>query len=271
MGRLFWLAVLLVSLPGCWEKPLDYVEVKRIDEVVTEPELESFLEVIRLLPDGKMPKLHTIYRKPVRWDAGRTLPVNDLVNEESAQIVRPWDTKFLAQEVETNRRLQRALRRVEMTPEQFMGLLLAIGTAMNRSNLPRDYDFDAVIHRGQKVIQQLKRNRTPFVDYSLDRQYSVTREAIWLYRVDRSERLRDVPRENVELVRQHWDELAALFPHEFTIDPLGVIADQLEERGIPFVESPETGQDANISWNPEESLIGTDPPDPKLMPSADLQ
>lgn len=268
--RLVWLAWGSVWLLGCWEKPLDYVEVRRIDEVITEEELDSFLEVLRLMPDGKLPKRDPIYRLPVRWDAGRTLPVSDLVNEELAQIERPWDTKYLADEVETNRRLQRAIRRVELTPEQFMGLLLTIGTAMNRSHLPDDFNFDALIHRGQKVIQQLKRNPTPFVDYSPDRQYSVTREAIWLYRVDRAKRLRDVPRENVELVRQHWDELSKALPPEFTIDPLNVIADQLEEQGIPFMESAETGHDANIQWNPEEALIGTDPPDPQLLPEADL-
>src|SRR5690606_19445849 len=137
----------------------------------------------RRLPEGKLPELQPIYRRPVRWSESRTLPVSELVNEESVQIERPWDTKHLAHEIETNRRLQRTLRRVEMTPEQFMGLILTLGAAMNRSLLPEDYDFDSVIRRGQKVVGGLKRNRTPFEEYSPDRQFSVTREAIWLYRV----------------------------------------------------------------------------------------
>ncbi len=251
--------VCLWGLFGCWAKPLEYVEVKRIDEAVTETELDAFLEVVRLLPEEKLPELQPIYRPPARWSAGRTLPVSELVNEETAQIERPWDTKHLAQEVETNRRLQRVLRRVEMTPEQFMGLMLAVGTAMNRSRLPEDYDFDSLIQHGQQVITRLKRNRTPFVDYSPDRQFSVMREAIWLNRVDRAKRLRDVPRENVELVRKHWDELAAIFPEEFAIDPLGPIADHMREQGTPFEELQDTGSDAAIQWNPDEALIGNDP------------
>ena len=269
LGRLVWLLFASVLLPGCWEKPLDYVEVKRIDEVVTEAELNSFLEVIRLMPDGQMPKLNPIYRKPVSWDAGRTLPVSDLVNEELAQIERPWDTKYLAHEVETNRRLHRPPPSGD-DARTIHGIVAGDWHRHDRSHLPADFDFDSLIYRGQKVSQQLKRNRTPFVDYSLDRQYSVTREAIWLYRVDRAKRLRDVPSENVALVRQHWDELAAVLPQEFSIDPLRVIADQLEEQGLPFAESPETGHDANIQWNPEDALIETDPPDPQLMPEADL-
>ena len=243
---------------------MEYVEVKRIDEVVTEAELDAFLEVVRLLPDEKLPEFQPIYRKPARWSAGRTLPVSELVNEETAQIERPWDTKHLAQELETNRRLQRVLRRVEMTPEQFMGLMLAVGTAMNRSLMPVDFDFDSILQHGQTVITRLKRNRTPFVDYSPDRQFSVTREATWLNRVDRAKRLRDVPHENVELVRKHWDELAAIFPKEFQIDPLETIADHLREQGTPFEDLLETGSDAAIQWNPEEALIGTDLPDPPL-------
>lgn len=254
------LTIVLLCLGGCWSKPLEYVEVKRIDEVVTESELEDFLEVIRLMPEGKMPELPTIYREPVRWSASRTLPVSELVNEELAQIERPWDTEYLAGEVENNRRLKRVLRRIEMSPEQFMGLLLAVGTAMNRSQLPEDYDFDEVVQRGDKVIRKLKRNETPFVEYSPDRQFSVSRESVWLYRVDRAKRLRDVPRKNVALVRRHWDELSEIFPPEFTIDPLGIIADQLEEKGIPFAELPATGNDAEIQWNPNEALIGTDSP-----------
>lgn len=256
----FSLTIVLLCLGGCWSKPLEYVEVKRIDEVVTESELEDFLDVIRLMPDGKMPELPAIYREPVRWSASRTLPVNELVNEELAQIERPWDTDDLAGEVENHRRLKRVLRRLEMSPEQFMGLLLAVGTAMNRSQLPEDYDFDEVVQRGDKVIRKLKHNETPFVEYSPDRQFSVSREAVWLYRVDRAKRLREVPRENVELVRRHWDELSEIFPPEFTIDPLGVIVDQLEEKGIPFAELPATGNDAEIQWNPDEALIGTDSP-----------
>lgn len=237
---------------------MEFVEVKRIDEVLKESELDHFLEVVRMMPEGKLPELEAIYRVPVVWNETRTLPVSDLVSEELGHIERPWDTKHLAHEMENHRKFQRVLRRAEMTPEQFMGMLLAVGAAMNRSRLPESFDFDGFIERGEKAIGRLKRNRTPFVDYSPDRQFSLTREAVWLYRVDRAKRLRDVPRENVELVKRRWEELAAIFPAEFQVDPLGTIADHLEEQGIPFEERPDTGSDAMIQWNPDEANIGTD-------------
>jgi hypothetical protein len=253
------LTLLAVLLPGCEEEPLDFFEVKRIDEVLTESELDDFLEVVRLMPEGKLPELQTIYRVPVLWNETRTLPVSELVNEELTFIERPWDAKHLAHEMEANRRFQRVLRRAQMTPEQFMGLMLTVGTAMNRSQLADQFDFDGFIERGENVVGQLKRNRTPFVDYSPDRQFTLTREAVWLYRVDRAKRLRDVPRENVELVRDRWAELVKVFPEEFQVDPLAIIADRLEEQGIPFEELPETGSDAAIQWSHDAALIGADP------------
>jgi hypothetical protein len=211
-----------------------------------------------LLPDEKLPELQAIYRFPDIWNETRTLPVSELVNEELGHIERPWDTKHLSHEMETNRKFQRVLRRVGMTPEQFMGLMLSVGTAMNRSLLPDQFDFDGFIGRGEKAVGLLKRNRTPFVDYSPEQQFSLCREAVWIYRVDRASRLRDVPRENVQLVRRRWEELAAIFPAEFQVDPLATIADHLEEHGVPFEELPETGSDALIQWNPEEAIIGSD-------------
>ncbi len=251
----------MLTLLGCGGKPLDYVEVKRIDEVITPAELDGFLEVVKLLPGGKLPIFPKIYREPAQWSPSRTLPVSELVKEETAQIQRPWDTKYLTHEIESNRKLQRILRRATMTPEQFAGLMLAIGTAMNRSQLSEDYDFNALIQEGQKVVVSLKQNRTPFVDLQLERQFSISREAIWLNRVDRADRLRDVPRENVALVREHWKELAAIFPEEFTKDPLSGISDQLKENGIPFEELPNIGSDSEIQWNPDEALIGRDTPE----------
>jgi hypothetical protein len=245
---------------GCAEEPLEFVEVKRVDEVVSEAELDHFLEIVRQLPDEKLPELQTIYRVPVVWNDLRTLPVSDLVSEELAEIERPWDTKDLADAMDTNRRFQQVLKQAKMTPEQFMGLLLSVGTAMNKSFLSEQFDFDGFIERGERVVDQLQKNHTPIADYSPDRQFSLSREAVWLYRVDRAKRLRDVPLENVELVRSHWEELAAIFPAEFQVDPLATIKDPLEEQGIPFEELPETGSDALIQWNPDEALIGTDAP-----------
>ncbi len=162
--------------------------------------------------------------------------------------------------MEANRRFQRVLRRVEMTPEQFMGLMLAVGTAMNKSQLADQFDFDGFIERGEKVVFQLKRNRIAVCRLQ-------PRPAVFADpRSGLAVSGRSARNAFAMCRAKTWNssaavgtELATIFPAEFQVDPLGTIADRLEEQGIPFEELPETGSDATIQWNPDEAIIGTDP------------
>ena len=70
------------------------------------------------------------------------------------------------------------------------------------------------------------------------------------------QQLRQVPRENRELVRQHRDRLKAVFPEEFRINPLKRFAKVLEDQGTPFEELPESGSDDHLTWSRDQAIVG---------------
>ncbi len=71
-----------------------------------------------------------VFAPPPEWNQARTLPVNELVNEESNLIEERLSSEFLARQLQRNQPLQRALRSEQMTPTQFVGLSLAIGVGL---------------------------------------------------------------------------------------------------------------------------------------------
>ena len=202
---------------------------------------------------------------PPDWDEGRTFEVRELVDREIKMLAERSDVEKLATHLPKNRPLLRALRREQLTPEQFVGLSLAIGVALSRSTLRDDQDLDRIIEEGERKIDELKQNAKPFHLHSQEGKHRVLRQAVWITRVDRAKRLKTVPPENyVDLVQKHGESLAAIFPEEFTVNPLDAIADLLEEQGTPFEELAESGTDAEIDWNENEAIVGKDPPDPEF-------
>ena len=98
--------LLLVSLVcslaiavGCAGDTLDYTETKRIDEKVTETELQTFLRIIDSLPEQKLSQMPSVFTPSSEWDQARTLPVNELVNEESNLIEERSSADFLAKQL----------------------------------------------------------------------------------------------------------------------------------------------------------------------------
>lgn len=265
-GRCSGLTVILAGsalaalFAGCRPDALQYREFKRVHEKVTQAELEQYLRVVKSLPGGKVPEL-PIYRPLPDWDPERTLPVNELLNEERKLLDRGWNVEWLSRELKGNRLLQRALRRENLTTEQFVGLTLAVGAALSRSRLNDDRRLDAVIKRAKETIRELERDDRTFAKLSREARYSVLRKAAWLTRMDRASRLKDVPPENLALVAAHEQELKAVFGPEFQIDPLESIADLLEERGMPFEELEASGRDEEITWSRDNADVGTDKPD----------
>lgn len=248
-----WLSCLLcgqVLLAGCVDESLQFTEVKRIHEKVTESELQTFLRIINSLTDKKLPDSVSIFAPPPDWDLSRTLPVSKLVNEEIKLIRERSSVEKLAEHLQKNRRLQRALRREKLTPEQFVGLSLAIGVAIGRSTLRRDQDLDRIIKAGEKSIKSLETTyKKSFNQYSDEDQHRILRQAVWITRKDRAQQLKEVPPENyIDLVQRHGDVLKDIFPPVFTSNPLDAVADLLEEQGIPFQELDEERTDDKIDW-----------------------
>ncbi|NOX56557.1 MAG: hypothetical protein GXP27_19360 [Planctomycetes bacterium] len=259
------LAVLAMFLAsGCMDEPLDYVEVKRLDEPVSEAELQSLLRIVHALPEGRLPRFLEVFQPVPEWNRSRNLPVNELLEEQRQLLERRWSIDAMAESLQGNRILRRVLRRERMTLKQFVSLALAVGVAMARSTLREDQDLDAILQKGEIALKRLRRDTRPYSSLTKAGMYYVAQQARWLTRVYRARYLKMVPDANVQLVRSHWPELAKVFPEPFTTNPLDAISDPLEERGVPFKELAETGSDDNLRWSPSRAIVGSDVPDSQM-------
>ncbi|WP_166825945.1 hypothetical protein [Thalassoroseus pseudoceratinae] len=250
--------ILIIS--GCGEQSLDYTEVKRIDEPVSTEELKSILDIARNLPEERLPKLPAIYTDPPTWPAERTLSVKELVAEELETIRRHSDIEQIAEAIGYNPRLDALLRKERMTREQFVGLFVTIGVAMSRSAIVDEPNYEDLIRKGRAALRSLKDDQTSFATYSEDQQYFITQQAKWLTRIDRAEKLIQVPPENVQLVQEHSDLLTPIFPIELQSDPLRAVINPSEEMGTPFEDIPNSNFDQRIEWSQDKAILGSDRP-----------
>lgn len=261
MTKLVSLLSILLCLTSCQRATIEYREVKGIHEKVTESELKQFLRIVDSLPDKKLPVLPAVLRPLPSWSSERTLPVNELVNEEKKLLDQSWDVEYLAGQLKRNRALERALNREGMTTEQFVGLTLALGSAVSRSKIREDQDLDDIVKKGRQIVTQLGKDDRTFAKLSRDASYTALRRAGWLTRMDRAKRLQEVPPENIALVKNHADALAKVLPPYFLENPLDAVTDLLEERGMPFEELPGSGVDSEITWSRDDAEIGFDEPE----------
>ena len=246
-------------MTGCGSEaePVQFTEVKLVHEKLKPEEIETFLRIINSLSDKKLPKFPAVFPDPPDWSAARTLSVSELVAEDEKLLEERTRFEWLASRLTPDRRLDRALRREQMSRQQFVGLTLTIGLALTRTAVAGDRDLKRLIERGEKELKLLRRDERPFFELSIDDLYAVRRKAVWLARLDRAERLDQVPPENVALVEENRDKLAAVLPHEFLTDPIAPIADRLEEQGLPFEELTETGSDEYIAFEAKGAPTGT--------------
>ena len=250
--------LVLVWLPaGCGHAPEMSRDVKRLDEKVTKAELEKFLRIVERLPGKKIPEIPATLLPPPAWSQTRTLPVNDLVDEELAELESRWTVTEITHQMKADRPLNRALRSEHVTEEQFVGLLLAIGLALSREAVPVELDLNAMVERGEKVVHELRQFERPFGKLSADAAYAILQQAAWLTITDRAKRLTLVPPENQVLVREFKDRLVPMFPDEFKQNPLQRLAHILDNRGIPFTELPATGSDEFLPWQSSEAVAAT--------------
>ena len=240
---------------GCGEPVAEFREVKGIHEKVSEAELKQFVRIVESLPGKKLPDFPAAYRPLPNWNSQRTLPVNELTKEEQKLLDEAWKVETLARHLEQNRHLTKALSRERISREQFVGLLLAIGAARSRSLLRKDQSLDAVVSRGQEVRSRLLKDDRTFATLGRGARYAVLRLAGWITREDRALLLKEVPPENIALVKQHAESLDKVLPKYFRINPLDAIIDLLEVQGMPFEELAASGRDDEITWGPDDNPI----------------
>ncbi|MBW3539020.1 MAG: hypothetical protein KY476_02005 [Planctomycetes bacterium] len=247
----------LVLFSGCSEPPLEFTEVKRADERLTEAEIETLLRIAQSLPKGRLPEI-LVFSPPADWKPTRTLPVRELVDEEARRMAQRWDEARLAEPLLRDRRLTRVLERERLTPEQFVGLMLTTGLAMARTTLRPAQDLEGAIQRGGEFVRRLEANSKSFAAHSAEARFQILQQAAWLTRIDRAEHLQLVPPENVALVQKYRQPLLAAFGDRLVTNPLDAVVDPLDEWGVPF-EIPAGGpRDDELSWDPRQAIVGHD-------------
>ncbi|MBI3863414.1 MAG: hypothetical protein HY290_16105 [Planctomycetia bacterium] len=243
---------------GCEEPEVVQPEPKRADDLLTQAEVDSFLAVVEGLPGQKLPApLPAVLLPAPQWGRNRTLPISELVKEEEKTLRERQSIDWFMSHVPQSRFLKRALRKEQMTMEQFVGLYLALGISMSRAHLPADRDLAQVLSRGRRAIAALKKEeKTTLVDMPEEQAYYIQEQSGWLAVVDRASRLNPVHPQNLALVRQNAEQLNTIMPQEFTRNPLLEFATILDDRGVPFQEPPGQESDDRIVWSRSRALVG---------------
>lgn len=246
---------------GCEDPPLENVAVREFTAPLTDEDLETFLRIVESFPESKLPELPRILAPAPDWNASRTLPVSELVEEERRLLEQRWSPEWLAGTVKKSRRLDRVLSNERMTLPQFLGLLLSIGGAASKGALHEKQDLDRILRTGERTLDRLSKDRRPFSSLSREEMHAVLQQAAWATRVDRAKRLKIVPEENVVLAEKYRDKLLLVLPGEFLANPFDDLVDLLGEKGLPFEELPESGFDDGIEWSLAVAVVGKDEPD----------
>ena len=144
----------LSLLAGCGEQAPKFAEPRDVGDKVTDADLDTFFQVVDELPDKKLPEMPALFKSPPAWDEQRTLPVNELVREESDELEKLWNDEHLIRHLAKDRALQKALRE-RMSPAQFVGLVKTIGAALARNAVRPDQDLRLIVEQGKRRLGPL--------------------------------------------------------------------------------------------------------------------
>lgn len=241
-------------MAGCAEEPSPFTETRQIDQVIQPEEWAAFQRIVEALPAPKLLEMPAIYPPLPNWVETRSLPVNELVVEEQKALAESWHIDVVMKKFEASKALKSLLDDEQMTVEQFVGLTLTVVAALSRDQIPEDYDFEDSERSAREDFVVLERDRRLYSAMAPDVRHQVLRDAICLHRLDRLERLRTVPPENVRLVHEHSEFLAEALPPRYSKHPLDDVKDLLTELGLPFLEKPGSGSDDNLEWNPADAI-----------------
>ena len=245
-GLCLLLSVALTTI-GC-EQHTAYSEVKRMGDSVSAREIDAFLAVVESLPEHRLPKLTGAVATSPRWNSGRTLPVRELLHEER-KMLRTWLTvEAVMAQLPQPKNLSRVLRRESLTFEQFAGLVVVLGAALNRTAVTNEAMLDTILQQGVQPLLALEHDARVFSSLSDEHEFLVLDQASWIPAVERAEWLMLVPPENIALARKYRERLQAVFPTDFSADPFAQFSRLLQDEGTPFHERPESGTDELIPW-----------------------
>lgn len=251
-------AVALVFVSGCAEETIEFREVHRIDEPITTVDLDRLERIAEVMRDGRLPEMAPHFLPEPRWASDRPASVATLAKEEMGRLRDVIRGEDLVESLANNPRLEYALSKEQMTHEQYVGLVLSVGMAFHRARLDPARDLDRYLEVGEAQLKDLAKRDESFASLSNDGRIDALEQATWITRVNRAQRLQNVPAANVERVLAVEQSLQKILPRQFLNDPIQGLNDPLIDYGIPFREQAETGFDAEISWSrqDEQAVIG---------------
>lgn len=251
--------LVLAAVGGCEEPEVGYTEVKRIDEVLTERDYADLVAILTKVDEQDRLRLPSPFVPPPSWPEDRTLPVQELLEEERVAAERAWQPEEAAAALPETRAWERALQSRGLTREQFASLVLTVAAALGRVGADPGLDLQALAVRGHKEIAPLAAEERTFESLAPEERHATLLQAAWLTTADRAGRLALAPQENVALVEEHQKQLRALLPEAFFRNPFEGLYPRSADYGIPFDEGALS--DADLTWSPEQAIIGTDLPD----------
>lgn len=237
---------------GCADEQILFHEVKHPHERLKVSELNQYLRIVRALPDKKLPRLPDLFTPVPQWDSKRELSIKGLIKEEKKWLPNRWFSESVLAKLSNNRRLMNALKKENLSIEQFLGLTETIAMAASRTHFENIDELRVIVRTGKHELSQLALMEDVFSSFPVEEQYEIIRKAAWLSRLDRAQTLLNVPVENIALLRNHWDVLKPYLPEDALQDPLADIVDSLLVYGMPFEESPESGFDNKMIWSSDD-------------------
>ena len=255
--RLLTLVGCVLLTAGCYEPPIDFLEVRRVDEPITADDIELLARVAEQMEGGRLPPLSPHFLPRPRWDAKRPATVATLAREELERLRESTRLPVLSDSIGRRPRLRYALEQEKLTREQYTSLLLAVGLATQRAKVDPARDLDRYVEVGRRILKQLADRDVSFAALSPDEQIRAVDEATWITRVNRAERLLEVPVANAALADRSDERLRRILPVAFLSDPLAAVADPLRDYGVPFRERPDSGFDSELTWSrADERAVG---------------
>jgi hypothetical protein len=251
-------ALALGFVAGCAEEEFVPGEPKRIDDTLTQEDVDKFLEVLDRLPEKKAPEFPRAFPPPPTWNSNRSLPVQELLVEAEKEFSERESLEWMSSRCAQSRALKRALRRHRLSNEEFTGLYLAIGVALSREMLPPGRDPEQLVAQGRKVLDDLKKDGRVYSTLREDAAFLVTEQAAWMAVVQRCSWLKRVPAGNLALVRENRERLQQRFSEEFLRNPLDDFARIIDDQGVPFHETPGGESDDRLPWHRDHAILGID-------------
>ncbi len=244
--------LIILLMGGCAEEPIPFHEVKHPHERLKVSELNQYLRIVKSLPDKKLPPLPGLFTPVPQWDSNRELSIKGLIKEEKRWLPNRWFSEAVLAKLSNNRALMNALKKENLSIEQFLGLTETIAMAAARTHFEDIDELRVIVRTGKYELAQLSHLEDVFSSFPEEEQYEIIRKAAWLSRLDRAQNLLKVPDENTTLLQNHWDVLKPYLPEDALQNPLNDIVDSLLVYGMPFEETPESGFDNKMKWSADD-------------------